>query len=198
MTDNTTPQPQPIDPSAYDTLRQEREATCPFKPCRGLDQDEFYLRDIRTNRLLCNWCAVHTSVGYIGKDVAKQQEARYFKGTTTDYFIVFGVTTALSAVANTIALFIGFFIFALFVGGVAGPSIGTAARRATGGRVGRYSPQVAVAGVIAGALISPTIFFLLRAGLFVILPQVAITDLSVLLCTGIIAVTVYGIFMRRI
>ncbi len=191
-------QPDPIDSNQYETLREEREQTCPFKPCRGLEQDEFYLRDIRTNRLLCNWCAVHTSVGYIGKDVAKQQEARYFKGTTSDYFIAFGITTALSAFANTFALFIGFFIFALFVGGVAGPAIGTTARRATGGRVGRYSPQVAVAGVVAGGLLSPTLFFLLRVGAFVVAPQVAITDLSVLLCTGIIGVTVYGIFMRRI
>lgn len=185
-------------PKHYETPRAEREDTCPFRPCRGLEQDDFLLRDMRSNRLLCNWCAVHTSVGYIGKDVARQQEQRFFKGTTTDYFVVFGIISGLSAVANTIALFIGFFIFAFFVGGVAGGSIGTLARRATGGRVGRYSAYVAVGAVLTGALLSPTVFILLRTGVFIIWPGLALTDLSVLVCTGIMAATIYGIFMRRI
>lgn len=197
MTDNTPPTDNITEDEELLALRQERLETCPFKPCHGLDQD-FLLRDIRTRRLLCSWCAIHTPTGYIGKDEAKRNDDRYFTATQQDYLVVFGICAAGSLIANAIAGLLGFWLFAFFVGGVAGSGIATFARRSTGGRVGRQSAWVAIGGLIVGMLLAPTLAILLRVGVFVFVPQFAITDLSYLICTATMGMTVYGIFMRRI
>lgn len=187
------------------TLAQQRVASCPIKPCRGADDNETELRSIRSNRLLCMYCAVPTATGYIGRDEAKAQDDRFYRATMQDYVIV-GVMGVLGgALLNTLLLYIPFggfiqLIAAFFLGSAAGGALGTAMRRATGRRVGRQSDKVGAGSVVAGALISPTLYFLLRNGVFVTIFDVFnfLPVFALLICTGVMAGAVYTVFQRRI
>ncbi len=205
------PMPEPPDGYIEDdeqlSAAKRRWKQCPLKDCKKnpeLLYEEFYLRDIRNDRLMCSACAVSTEVGYMARETLRKQEDRFYAGTTEDYMIVFAAIAGMSAVVNAIMLAIGFWFLAIFVGGAVGAFIGRTARNLTGGRVGRYSPQVAVAAVVAGAFLAPVLFWLVSApGLQVLFSSLQfyigqVFSLSILICSGTMAMAIYGIFMRRI
>jgi hypothetical protein len=89
-------------------------------------------------------------------------------------------------------------IIALAVGSAAGMWLARTVRQLTGRRVGRYSPQIAIAGVLVGAIFSPTIFALLRFGVFIFIPEAVLQNLPLILCAAVMAGTVWSNFKRRI
>jgi hypothetical protein len=194
---------QDDDETMSQTMLEARVTACPIKPCRGGDDDGYYIRDVRTDRHLCHYCAVASPTGYIGRDTAKQMDDRYFQGGYTDYAISFGVMLAGSIVANALTLFlsglVGFFawIIAAIIGSGGGTYISRYARQMTGRRVGRYSAEVALAGILIGALLAPTAVILVRVGVFAIVPEAAF-NIVTLICTGVMGYTAWGIFKRKI
>ncbi|MCA9914990.1 MAG: hypothetical protein KC496_16665 [Anaerolineae bacterium] len=207
MTDETprkeAPMPPPpeqdIDPDRVEAA-EERWQECPLRDCKRdseLLYEDFYLRDVRTNRLMCSACAVRTEVGYLAREVVKATDDRFFTGTVADDLIVLGVMLIGSVIAHTISMFIGFFYISFFIGaGVAG-AIAPLSRRLTGGRVTRRSQYFATGGIILGALLAPTVFYLLRAGVFIIDVRFLL-DISLLLCAAGMMSVSWGIFLRRI
>ncbi|MBL8131407.1 MAG: hypothetical protein JNL42_06085 [Anaerolineae bacterium] len=181
--------------SAGMTLAEERVAGCPIKPCRGADDNEMLLRSIRSDRLLCMYCATRTPTGYIGREEARATENRFFKATNSDYVAQFAVSLIGAGVASAIASLLGVFLFVFFIGAAAGGAIATLARRLSGRRLGRYSAEISVAGAVIGALAAPVALTLLRTGRFV--PQAAV-NLNALVCAAVISVAMWAIMKGRI
>lgn len=184
----------------------ERWEHCPLRDCKH-DMDllyaDFYLRDIRTDRLLCKACAVRTEVGYQAKEVVREFDKRFFEGTNTDYIITFAGIAAMSLFVNALAMVVGFWFLSLIIGGAAGTFIGQQARRLTGKRIGRYSAYVAVAATITGALLAPVAQAIGGGyvGIFFAAPSIYfqfLFNLSLWLCAIPMASSIYAIFMRRI
>jgi hypothetical protein len=143
------------------------------------------LRCNKCDRYMCAECAVQTPVGFRCKQCVRQVEDRFFDATQVDYIILFIVGAVMSALGSFIASLIGFFFLLIFflaipVGGV----ISEAALRAIKRRKGRYSGQVAAAGVIAGVL----------GFSLVVLGGIAP---MLLVFGGVIAFIVYGRFRMR-
>ena len=190
--------------TSYNSLEEERLATCSVRPkCKAPD-DDMMLRSIRTGRLLCSKCYVHTPTGYIGSDEAKASDDRYFKGTTNDYIVTAAIIFPLSLIACTVAMFIdvnilgGWFgwMIAFMIGSGAGTFIARTARNATGKRVGRQSAVVAIGAVALAALMAPSVFYFVSGyGLFF---NLSTLDLAAIICAAGIGVVLYNSFMRRI
>ncbi|MCK6576494.1 MAG: hypothetical protein L6Q98_00170 [Anaerolineae bacterium] len=177
------------------TLGEERAAGCPIKPCRGADDNETMLRSIRSDRLLCLYCATRTPTGYIGREEARATENRFFKATHTDYAVQFAVSLVGSGIAGAIASLLGVLLFVFFIGAAAGGAIATLARRLSGRRLGRYSAEISVAGAVVGALGAPVALTLLRTGQFI--PQAAV-NLNALVCAAVISVAMWAVMKGRI
>lgn len=179
---------------------QDRWENCPLKDCKRnpeLLYEDFYLRDIRSNRLLCSACAVRVEMGYMAREEVRKTDDKFFKGTQTDNLIAMGVMFAGSLVVNAFMLVIGFWFLAFFVGGGAGAALATFARRLAQGRVTRQMPYFAIAGIVLGALLAPTVYFLLSTGIF-FFSLAAVFNFSILIASGTMASAAYGIFRRRI
>ncbi|MGJ3239430.1 MAG: hypothetical protein ACFE0Q_12040 [Anaerolineae bacterium] len=179
---------------------EERWTQCPLKDCKrnpDLLYEDFYLRDIRTNRLMCSACAVRVEIGYMAREEVKKADDRFYQGSYADNAIVFGVMFAGSLAVNAFMLAIGFWLLALFLGASVGASLAGLARRFTQGRVTRQMPYVAIGGIVAGALLAPTVYFLLRAGLVIFNPTLAL-NFSILISSVAMASGAWGILMRRI
>lgn len=177
------------------TLAEQRVAGCPIKPCRGADDNETLLRSVRSDRLLCMYCATRIPTGYIGREEARAAENKFYKAGNNDYLIQFAVCAVGTAVGTIIATLLGVFLFVIFIGAAAGGLVGTLARRASGRRLGRYSAEVGIAGVVVGTLVGPVIGVLLRTGR--IIPAAAI-DLQAILCGAIMGVAIYSLMKGRI
>lgn len=189
------------------TLAEQRVAGCPLKPCRGADDNETELRSIRSGRLLCMYCATPTATGYMGREEARAHDDKFFKGTNRDYVVTGLLGVGLGIVVNAVMFILleimggGFLIwFAAFIlGSLAGRFAGDWMRRATDRRVGRYSSRLAAGAIVAGALLSPTVYFLIRYGLMVTVFDVfRAVGIPMLIVTGVLASTVYAAFQRRI
>ncbi|GIL08523.1 MAG: hypothetical protein BroJett033_0340 [Chloroflexota bacterium] len=149
---------------------------------------ETALRCNKCGRLMCAECAVLTPVGYRCRECVRQHDDKFYKGTTADYVIVFGVSAVLSALGLfVLSLLGGFLLFVILLALPVGGGIGEAALRLTGRRRGRYSGAVAAAGVVVGAL-----------ALGLVLTGQVVFSLTFLAYTGIVAATVYGRFRLRI
>lgn len=122
--------------------------------CQVHTDRETGLRCNNCTRLLCAQCAVQTPVGYRCRECVRQQEDRYFNATTSDYAVGFVVSAGLSAVGAFVAQFLGFgffgLIIAFIIGGFVAGVITEGILRVRKGKRGRYSAQVAAAGVIVG------------------------------------------------
>lgn len=194
-----------IDPDRV-AAAEERWEACPLRDCKRKPEllyEDFYLRDVRTNRLMCSACAVRTEVGYLAREVVKASDDRFFQGTLRDDLLIFLVTLALSTVVNALMLLIGFWLLGFIVGGAAGAGIARLARRLTQRRVSRNSAWVAIGGLVVGALLSPIprAVFGGYVAVFFIEPSVWLgqaLNLTVIITTVAMAMTAYGIFMRRI
>jgi hypothetical protein len=166
---NANPQLNTEDEITYCAVHTERETS---------------LRCNKCDRYMCTLCAVQTPVGYRCKQCVRQLEDRYFSGTMTDYLIVAGVAALLTAAGLFLLLLTPLgrlWFLVIFIGLPFGGLIGQLALRLTGKRRGRYSGQVAVAGVLAG-------------GAIVGLLTGALLSLTVILYIGIVAVAVFGRF----
>ena len=143
MTIPDHPEPQAVAP-AQDA---DEKTYCAVHP-----DVETGLRCNRCQRYMCVRCAVPTPVGYRCRECVNQQQDAFFKATQRDYLLAAGVAFALS-------LPVSFIIPRIFLLGVlllslpAGALIGEAVWRVVGRRRGRYLRQVAVAGIILGALV---------------------------------------------
>ncbi len=151
--------------------------------CAQHPERETGLRCNRCDRYMCPACAVQTPVGYRCRECVREQEDRFFSGTSGDYVLVFAISAVGAGLAQLLAgllptLFL--ILLAIPVGGV----IATLALQLSGRRRGRWSGSVAAAGVVVGSLL----FALTLGGLGV----------RTLLFTGILAVTVYGRYRVRI
>lgn len=146
------------------------------------------LRCNKCGRLMCAECAVLTPVGYRCRECVRQQDDKFFKGTTADYAVVFGVSAVLSALGLfLLSLLGGFLLFVILLAFPIGGAVGEAALRLTGRRRGRYSGQVAAAGVVVGVL-----------ALGLILTGGIVLSLTFLVYTAVVAATVFGRFRLRI
>ncbi len=200
-------QPKPIPPPPADITDSDQIANgqirwdeCPLKDCKKnpeLLYEDFYLRGIRSNRLLCSACAVRVEMGYMAREEVRKADDKFFKGTQADNLIALGIMFVGSLVVNALMLVIGFWFLAFFVGGGAGAALGSFARRFSKGRVTRQMPFFAIAGIILGAVLAPTVYFLLSTGIF-FFSLAAVFNLSILIASGAMASAAYGIFRRRI
>ena len=151
--------------------------------CARHPDRETGLRCNRCDRYMCPACAVQTPVGYRCRECVREQEDRFFSGTSGDYVLVFATSAVGAGLAQLLAgllpvLFL--ILLAIPLGGV----IATLALQLSGRRRGRWSGSVAVAGVIVGSLL----FALTLGGL----------GFRTLLFTAILAVTVFGRYRVRI
>jgi hypothetical protein len=146
---------------------------------------------------MCVDCAVQTPVGYRCRQCVRQHENKFYAGTNNDYIIVFAVCAALGGIAGFVAQFVPFFIFAFIIGIPVGGFVSELALRATGRRRGRYSGELAAAGVVLGGLAGR---FIQLAGLgipFDALLPLLFADISVLIFVGVIAFIVYSRFKMK-
>lgn len=193
------PPEEGIDPDRVEGA-EERWQECPLRDCKRnaeLLYEDFYLRDVRTNRLMCSACAVRTEVGYLAREVVKASDDRFFSGTIGDDLIVMGLMFAGSLVANGISLLIGFFYIAFFIGVGAGGLMAPLARRITGRRVTRRSQYFAAGGILLGMIFAPTVFFFLNTGI-IVFSLSAILRLDLILCVAGMMSAAWGVFLRRI
>lgn len=181
------------------------------------------LRCNNCERLMCAKCAVHTPVGYRCEQCVRQFENRLFNADQSYYAILFGVCAVGGLIGGFLANLVGFFIFVFFIGAAAGGVISEFAMRFIKGKRGRYAGQVAAAGVVVGVMVMAMILAattvnsiistseqqliqeygvaqaqeIIRQGQLELFPQIFfsyLTSLSVLIFTGVTAVTVYGRF----
>jgi hypothetical protein len=135
---------------------EERWAQCPLSTCKRntkLLYEDFYLRDIRTNRLMCSACAVRAEMGYMAKEVIKASDDRFFTGNQAHNLIVFGVMGAAGIISGFLSGLIGFIYFTFLVGGAIGGAGAALARRWTGRKVTRQMHYFGGAGIIIGSFI---------------------------------------------
>lgn len=184
--------------------------------CEVHPDRETALRCNKCGRLMCAECAVLTPVGYRCRECVRQHEDKFFNANQYDYMIVFGVSAALAAIGGVIASAIGFLLFIIILSIPVGGAIGEVALRATQRRRGRYSAQIAAAGVVAGGLAGGIVQTYLRYGgqaaelarrfpgreipalPFDVALTSTVSDISLLIFIGVVAFTVYGRFKMRI
>ena len=179
---------------------QDRWENCPLKDCKkdpNLLYEDFYLRGIRSDRLLCSACAVRVEMGYMAREEVRKHDDKFFQGTQLDNAITLGVMFAGGLVANTIMFAFGFWILAIFVGGAIGAGLATFTRRLTKGRVTRQMPYVAVAGIILGAILAPSLYIFVSFGVF-FFNLMSIFNIAILVTSGTMAFSAWGVFLRRI
>jgi hypothetical protein len=137
------------------------------------------LRCQRTEVPICPKCSVRTPVGYISKEAAREQQDKFFDAATMDYIIA-GVVAFFGNLFIGFLVtrlgFLGFFglLLIFFVATSAGGLISELIWRAIRKRRGRYTGQVAGAGIILSSiLLFPfTSLFALLLYAFVVLTAV--------------------------
>jgi hypothetical protein len=136
---------------------------------------------------MCTQCAVSTPVGYRCRECVREVENKFFSGTNTDYLVAFGVA-ALAAGAGAFVLLAlrltGILLLIFFVAVPAGGALAQLVFRAVGRRRGRYTAQIAAAGVMAGAAVAAV---LMRG----------YGNIGLWIFAGVVAALVYGRFKMR-
>lgn len=151
--------------------------------CARHPDRETGLRCNRCDRYMCPACAVQTPVGYRCRECVREQEDRFFSGTSGDYVLVFATSAVGAGLAQLLAGLLPV-LFLILLAIPLGGAIATLALQLSGRRRGRWSGSVAVAGVVVGSLL----FALTLGGL----------GFRTLLFTAILAVTVFGRYRVRI
>lgn len=168
---------------------EERWTECPLKDCKRnpeLLYSDFYLRSIRSNRLMCTACVVRAPTGYMAREEARQHDDKFFQGTQLDNARTFGIMLVASVIANIIASFIPFFYFAFLIGGAAGGFAAPLARRLSGGRSTREQHYIGAGGIIIGAIIA------------LYIPIGFLTPLDMIACSAGLGMTAWGVLQRKI
>lgn len=183
--------PTPITDPDRLAVAEERWQHCPLRDCKrnhDLLYEDFYLRGIRSNRVLCSACATRVEVGYMAREEVRKVDDRYFKGTQLDNLIVFASLFLTMVIACVLSSFIGWFYVAFLIGGAFGGVGASMARRLTKGRVTRQTPIVGAAGVIVAAL----------GMLLIPIPMIYVSVLTVIACAVGIGLSAWSILHRRI
>ncbi|MEM9951676.1 MAG: hypothetical protein AAF846_08760 [Chloroflexota bacterium] len=186
--ETTTPPPPPAEITDADQIAagEERWQECPLKDCKrdvDLLYEDFYLRGIRSNRLMCSKCAVRVEMGYMAREEVCKSDDRFFQGTQRDNLVVLGVMFVASLIANVISSFVWFY-FAFLIGGGAGGAAAPFARRLAGKRVTRQMHLVGGVGIAAGAIVA---YLFIVPNLF-----------SIVICSFSMGAAAWGILQRRI
>ena len=177
---------------------EERWANCPLSTCKrntNLLYEDFYLRDIRTNRLMCSGCAVRAEMGYMAKEVLRASDDRFFQGNQAHNFIVFGVMAAAGTIAGLISFVLGFY-FSFFAGGAIGATGAALARRLTARKVTREMHYFGAAGIIAGCFLAIVLYSMFYRIPLEIIFAGALINVGVA-AAGMFAAA-WGILLRRI
>jgi hypothetical protein len=184
----------------------ERWTVCPLKDCKSkpdLLYEDFFLRDVRSNRVMCSKCAVHTEVGYMAREAVEGYEPdKPYDGKRRDYLLILLVALLMSVGIHTLTIYMPYILISIFVGIGGGLFIGYTARRLILNRVGRFSGLIAAFGVILGLFISP-IYFFIFSSMFSSIKSGAFTFdwisgiMPVLVMTGLMAFTAFLVFLKR-
>ncbi|MBK9126140.1 MAG: B-box zinc finger protein [Chloroflexi bacterium] len=138
------------DQTFEDTQHDHDEVTyCEVHPDR-----ETGLRCNRCGRYMCAQCAVQTPVGYRCRECVREVEDKFFSGTQSDYVIAFAVAAAAAAVGGFLLIQLritGILLLMIFAALPAGGALAQLIFRVVGKRRGRYTAQIAAAGVLIGA-----------------------------------------------
>ncbi|NOG52137.1 MAG: hypothetical protein HND48_23895 [Chloroflexi bacterium] len=112
------------------------------------------LRCNRCGRYMCAQCAVQTPVGYRCRECVREVDNKFFTGTLADSVVAFAVAAAVAAVGGLPAhplRITGILLLMIFAAIPAGGALAQGIFRAVGKRRGRYTAQIAAAGVLIGA-----------------------------------------------
>lgn len=160
----------------------EETTYCAVHPDR-----ETGLRCNRCGRYMCTQCAVSTPVGYRCRECVREVEDKFFSGTNTDYLVAFGVTALAAGLGAFLMISLrvtGILLLIFFIAVPAGGALAQLVFRAVGRRRGRYTAQVAAAGVIAGAAVAA----ILTRGY---------QNIGLWIFAGVVAALVYGRFQMK-
>lgn len=178
----------------------ERWKECPLRDCKRdpeLLYSDFYLRDIRTNRLMCSACTTRTDAGYMAREVVRSHDDRFYQGTLSTDAILFGVMFAGSIFANLISMFVGFFYFAFIIGAAIGGGLASYARNLSKKQVSRNSHYFGIGGIVLGGILAPTVYIFMRVGILVFSLNAAF-NFSILACCAGMIMASWSVFLRRI
>lgn len=152
--------------------------------CQVHPDIETELRCNKCERYMCAKCAVSTPVGYRCRECVRQVENKFFSATNNDLLITFAVSTGLCIIGGVIASLVNFILLNFFIGIVWAGLVSEAILRATNRRRGRNSGEIAVGGVVFGALIGAGLYATLiyndRYGRIIEAAREANIDLSTL------------------
>ena len=126
------------------------QAPSPTTYCEKHPDRPTGLRCNRCGRLICAQCAVLTPTGYRCEDCVKQQRKVYDTAFWYDYVTAFVAAGVLSYVGALIVARIGF--FTLLLAPAAGGVIAEAVRLVVRKRRAKRLFQLAIAGLVVGAL----------------------------------------------
>lgn len=180
---------------------EERWEKCPLRDCKKNNEllyEDFYLRDIRTNRLMCSACAVRAEMGYMAREVLRASDDRFFQGDQTHNFIVLGVMTAAGIVSGLLVSLVAFIYFSFIIAGAVGAAGASLARRMTSRKVTRQMHYFGGAGIVLGSFIGVALYGLFR-GIpleFILSSGYGIFDVVISIAGMFVAA--WGILMRRI
>lgn len=130
--------------------------------CQVHPDRETELRCNKCERYMCAQCAVSTPVGYRCRECVRQVENKFFSATSNDLLITFAVSMGLCIIGGVIASLVNFILLNFFIGVVWAGLVSEAILRATNRRRGRNSGEIAVGGVIFGAIIGSGLYALLN------------------------------------
>ncbi len=134
--------------------------------CENHPDRETSLRCNRCNKLICSQCAIQTPTGYRCEECVHGQQKVFNTAQTQDYVLSFAITAFLSYIAALIASRIG--LFTIFLAPAAGTIIAEAVRRVVNRRRSKQLFQVALGGIVLGAvpfLLFPFLGIFFGAGL---------------------------------
>jgi len=181
--------------------------------CAVHPERETGLRCNKCDRLMCVECARQTPVGYRCRECVRQHDDTFFNIENADYIKVAGVGFGMALVAGFVVNFIGWPLIALIIGLPTGAAIAGVAMRVIENRRGRetmyYATGAAVVGGFIGSILSAYFDYpelwsqandvASQLGVESPYPSVTsfmfehgVTDFTVLLFVGLMAVAIYG------
>lgn len=188
----TTSAPQPSDDLEAVIAEASRrlEATAGPAPAGEVPADDVVLHcanhptvetQLRCNRCgkpICNRCAIRTPVGYRCRECLVRQQAVFFNGGPSDYWVGGAIALVLGGLFGYIMLALGGFswLFAIILGPTVGVAIAEAVRFAIRRRRSRNLWLVVAGAVVVGAVLGLALSLthldlwrILTLGLFLVL-----------------------------
>lgn len=180
---------------------QERWQHCPLRDCKQqppLLYEDYPLRDLRTDRLLCSACTVRQGMGYVGREAVQTDAGTSLMGIVADYVVTCTSALCLSVLLHSILLWVGagIWLLAIAAGMASGLLIGAASTRLAGAQAGGTAGFAAVGGILLGTLGAPSVYILLVEQRLVWYWH-GILNFEALACTAVMTITACAVFYRR-